>query len=292
MVLALPDMLAAQTVSTVRLSEAMRFDGLYMAADGTLYGANGAEGDRVVRIGEDGDIETIASGLAWPIHMSEDDDGSLVVSVWSNGTLVRVRPGAEPQVVASNLNGPSGVVRGPDGAFYVANWGRAEAPGVATVHRVTPAGDVSVFVERLKSDGVLTSQAIAFDDMGFLYVGDAQDGTLHRVSPDGEVELFLTLFPSSEFRDNPAIVLGNMVHHGGVLYVSTGMRLKVLRVDTQTREVTVLAGNGEQESRDGVGEEASFLNPWGLAISPDGRELWVQDVGPATDIIRRIDLDE
>mgnify|MGYP002152686190 CR=1 FL=1 len=43
---------------------------------------------------------------------------------------------------------------------------------------------------------------------------------------------------------------------------------------------------------DGIGEEASFVAPWGIAITPDGRDLWVSDAGSrGQDQIRRIVLD-
>ena len=82
-----------------------------------------------------------------------------------------------------------------------------------------------------------------------------------------------------------------MVHFSGVLYVTALTERRVLRVDIKTREIGVLVGSGESALRDGVGEAASFVAPWGIAITPDGRKLWVSDAGTqGQDQIRRIQL--
>ena len=44
-------------------------------------------------------------------------------------------------------------------------------------------------------------------------------------------------------------------------------------------QVSTIAGSGEGGSRDGVGAEASFDGPGGLAISSDGKKLYVADGG-------------
>ena len=62
--LALPGALAAQTVSTVKLSETISLDGLFMASDGTLYGAGGYAGKRIVTIGREGVVTEYAGGFA------------------------------------------------------------------------------------------------------------------------------------------------------------------------------------------------------------------------------------
>ena len=204
----------------------------------------------------------------------------------AGGELLR-RGGREVHLLQEGLEagvGAEGVENkvGPDGAFYVATWGRASPSN--TIYRVTQDGEVSIFVE---GQGIGNTQPMAFDDAGYLYVGSPISGTIHRVSPAGEVEPFVELAGD---RAVDGSVIGDMVHHSGVLYVTAFRQRKVLRVDIQTREVTVLAGSGEQATRDGVGEEAAFGFPWGLAISRDGRELWVSVVGVTYDRIRKIEL--
>ncbi len=180
--------------------------------------------------------------------------------------------------MVTGLNGQSGVVRGPGGAFYVATWGTADRPGT-TIHRITPDGATSVFAE---GGGILTAQPLAFDDDGYRYVGNAVSGAIHRIDATGLVEPFVELPP----------LIGNRVHFGRVLYVTAPTERRVLRIDIVSRQISVLAGSGESALLDGIGEEASFVAPWGIAITPDGRELWVSDAGSrGQDQIRRIVLD-
>lgn len=112
-------------------------------------------------------------------------------------------------------------------------------------------------------------------------MGNATEGSIRRISPDGSIELFVKLPP----------LVGNMVFANGNLYVTAMSERQVLAVDIDTRRVSVVAGDGNAQTRDGVGQDASFEAPWGLAVSPDGSVLWVVDVGSSPRaLIRRIDL--
>lgn len=268
---------AAQVVSSVTLSEAMTFDGLFVAADGTLYGATGASGDRVVAIGSDGEVRTIARGLDGPVHLAQDDIGRLYVTTYNDGGFFRIGADEAHVRLAGGLNGPSGVVRAPGGNFFVSQWGTTANPG-ETIRRISTDGSSSTYAQ---GSGLNTTQPIALDESGFLYVGNATEGSIRRISPDGSIELFVKLPP----------LVGNMVFANGNLYVTAMSERQVLAVDIDTRRVSVVAGDGNAQTRDGVGQDASFEAPWGLAVSPDGSVLWVVDVGSSPRaLIRRIDL--
>ena len=72
-------------------------------------------------------MEVIASGLRFPEGPIAMADGSVVLVEMARGTLSRVLPGGEVQVVAECGGGPNGAALGPDGRVYVCNNGGFEA---------------------------------------------------------------------------------------------------------------------------------------------------------------------
>jgi gluconolactonase len=68
-------------------------------------------------------IREIASGLLFPEGPVAMDDGSVLLVEIARGTLSRVTPRGQVQVVAELGGGPNGAAIGPDGAVYVCNNG-------------------------------------------------------------------------------------------------------------------------------------------------------------------------
>jgi gluconolactonase len=71
-------------------------------------------------------VEEIAAGLQFPEGPVALEDGSVLVVEIRRGTLTRVRPGGEVEVVAHTGGGPNGAAVGPDGRVYVCNNGGFE----------------------------------------------------------------------------------------------------------------------------------------------------------------------
>lgn len=92
----------------------------------------------------------------------------------------------------------------------------------------------------------------AVDRDGNIYaVNFAEQGTIGRVSPDGKGEVFVRL---------PKGSVGNGIRfdNQGVMYVADYPKHNVLKIDMQTREVSVFAN------------EPTMSQPNDLAIAPDG----------------------
>jgi len=66
---------------------------------------------------------TIAEGLKFPEGPIAMEDGSVLVVEIAGGTLTRVLPNGELQVVANVGGGPNGAAIGPDGHCYICNNG-------------------------------------------------------------------------------------------------------------------------------------------------------------------------
>ena len=65
----------------------------------------------------------VATGLQFPEGPVAMADGSVVLVEIARGTLSRVLPDGQVQVVATPGGGPNGAAIGPDGAMYVCNNG-------------------------------------------------------------------------------------------------------------------------------------------------------------------------
>lgn len=75
---------------------------------------------------------------------------------------------------------------------------------------------------------------------------------------------------------------------GAYIYVAEYVNHRIRRVEIATGTVTTVAGSGTASFADGPGSEASFNQPAGLALFPDGRTLLVGDISNAR--VRSIDL--
>lgn len=77
---------------------------------------------------------------------------------------------------------------GPDGNIYVANIGPPPSRRGMQIYRVTPEGEVSLFVE---SDLILRPDGNAFDSQGNLYQTSLLLNQVVRITPEGELSVFL-----------------------------------------------------------------------------------------------------
>ncbi len=71
-------------------------------------------------------FEVITTGLQFPEGPIAMPDGSVVLVEIARGTLSRVLPGGEIEVIAELGGGPNGAALGPDGLCYVCNNGGVE----------------------------------------------------------------------------------------------------------------------------------------------------------------------
>lgn len=120
-------------------------------------------------------------------------------------------------------------------------------------------------------------RGIALAPDGSLYVGETLYHYIRKVGPDSQVGT-LTGGP-----DSPLDPFDLAVSSTGIVYVANGALNTVLRIVPGVAP-TILAG-GTGPFRDGVGTAATFDEPQGIALAPDGT-LYVADTG--NNRIRRI----
>jgi hypothetical protein len=127
------------------------------------------------------------------------------------------------------------------------------------------------------------------DDRGDLYVVNFSNTQIIRVTKDGDASVF-TNIPGAGGN-------GHIVFARGGFYVTKFRGHQVFRVE-RDGTVSVVAGTGAKGQTDGPAATALMSQPNGIAASPSGQELWVNELlsgsgvagGPARSVLRRIRL--
>ena len=215
----------------------------------------------VWRYSPDGELEKLADGLYGASGNAVGPRGYLYQSSFNGNYISRIsRDGEVETWVSDGLSGPVGIAAAPDGALYVVNCNGGY------IARVAPDRTVSEFA---RSDLMACPNGITFDDQGDLFVVNFNTPKVLKVTPDGTV---------SEFSDIPgAGGNGHIAFTRGAFFVTQFRGHKVFRL---LRDGTyhVLAGTGAPGEDDGPALDATFYRPNGIAASPGGGELWVNDL--------------
>lgn len=85
-------------------------------------------------------LTPIATGLRFPEGPVWLPDGSVLVTEIARGTVARCRPGQEAQRICDLGGGPNGAALGPDGALYVCNNGGMAYTEVPSRRWILPGG--------------------------------------------------------------------------------------------------------------------------------------------------------
>ncbi|MDA8017260.1 MAG: NIPSNAP family protein [Thermoanaerobaculia bacterium] len=262
--------------------------GLELDADGRLYSADfgarlgdaASAGSKIWRIDQAGVATVFAAGFEGASGNALDAAGNFYQSNIRGAGISRIDPRGQVQhAFAEGIPGPVGIAIDEDGGLFVTSCGGA-------IYRVDQQGETALFVE---SPLLKCPNGIALGG-GELYVANFYNGDVLRVSRDGDVAVLATL---------PGGNNGHLVFHDGRIYVAARGAHQIYSVSTDGTTALV-AGSGTRGHDDGPAGEATFSFPNDLAITPDGKTLFVNEVGSLSgsgmDIaptrIRRITLGE
>jgi len=175
------------------------------------------------------------------------------------------------------FNDPGSVVVGRSGNVYVADY------GAFTIRKITPAGEVTTL-----NRNFLTAMGLAIDSNENLYVPKSFDNVVLKITPEGIISTFAGpggIYTTHTEPSGYDIARNIASDNAGNLYL-TDSDSHAIRKITAAGVVTTLAGlDGNRGSADGVGTDARFDDPTGIAADDFGN-VYVSDTGNKT--IRRI----
>lgn len=215
-------------------------------------------GEQVWKVSPWGEIEVLTDAMYAASGNTVDHQGYLVQSSFRSNLLTRIARDGSAETLATGLAGPVGVIEGEPGTFYVCNCQSN------TIARIGPDRVPRVFAE---SDLLNCPNGITKDGDGTLFVVNFSDGRMLRIDQHGGVSLFATI---------PGGGNGHLTWVGPEFYVAGFRANRIFRVD-QDGTVGVAAGSGRFGEADGVGEEAMFSSPNGIAFDRARDWLYVND---------------
>lgn len=257
----------AQTVETFEISSPVSCDDLYVDKEGNIYTGKGGLTNKTNLgfVTPDGEVTSVAEGMKGAISIDEAPNGLLYVTNYDDNTIKSYdRETEEVVTVATGLDGPAGIAIDSMGVVYATNWGAFPTYNGHEVHRLFPDGTLEVFKD---SPSFSRLQAIAFDDQGYLYVANTQNGRVFKLNTEtAEMEILATT--------NVGIL--NMEFYGGYLYMAGPGNHKIFRMDLNG-EWETFAGTGISGGDDGPVESATFNTPTGIGFSHTGDTLYIAD---------------
>src|SRR5438477_11920946 len=246
---------------------------------GNIYVAD--FGDVIWKITPEGKRHVFASGLYGASGNAIDNEGNLLQANFYGDSITKIdRKGQATPFVTSGLSGPVGIaVNKQAGDIYVAN---CRSNSIA---KVAKDGAVSSFA---KSDLLNCPNGICFDREGNLYVVNFRDNKMLKIDPKGTVASFATISKKG---------LGHLCFKEDRFYVTAFESHEIYEV-TLDGTVKRILGNGKRGIVDGAAAKARLSFPNGIASSPWGRRLYIneyvndsEDSLPRRTIVREIALE-
>jgi sugar lactone lactonase YvrE len=176
--------------------------------------------------------------------------------------------------VSAHLSLPSAIAVGPDGLVYIGDFGH---------HRVIVVNADTSQVRTLQ-----TADSAQVQDLAVTSLAATAEGLFLLRHSSSEVELFdlqqrlLMVLPRIDHAPTPPSGDSQIIDvavRGSLVYLADATAHRILRLDLHARTVTVVAGSGLQgfSGDGGPADRASLFQPGGIAVSDDGRELFIAD---------------
>src|SRR5438552_4713699 len=232
--------------------------GVTVDALGNIYVAD--FGEIVWKITPEGKRDVFASGLYGASGNAIDHEGNLLQSNFYGDSIIKIdRKGQAQPFVTSGLSGPVGIaINKQTGDVFVANCRGNSIAKIAT------DGTVSSFA---KSDLFSCPNGISFDREGNLYVVNFRDSKMLKVDPKGIVTPFATISEKG---------LGHLCFKEDRFYVTAFHSHEIYEV-TLDGTVKRILGDGKRGIVDGAAAKARLSFPNGIASSPWGRRLYINE---------------
>ncbi len=264
----------------------------------TLAGKTGMQGST--------DGPGVTALFSAPEGVAVDGAGNLYVTDVGNHAIRKIA--ATPERTVSTVAGTAGVRGGADGfrstaSFSAFNGLTIDQNGTAfivdtdSIRKMEPAGMVRTLAGIAASPGSADGPGgvarfykpfgVASDNLGSVYVADTSNNIIRKISPTGVVSTFAGTAGAPGAADGQGAAArfsspGSLaVDPSGNVYVADSGN-HVIRKISSTGMVSTFAGSaGQPGSIDGMGADARFSGPEGVALDHSG-DVYVTDSLNAT----------
>lgn len=238
-----------------------------------------------------------------PAGLAGSPDGTLFIADQNNHVIRKVAPDLTVTTLAGGLGQAGavdntgaaarfrslmGIVVAPDGLLYVADTGNH------TLRKVTAEGQVTTLAGLAGSQGSKDGQGsvarfrgprgLAWDRSGYLYVADTENHTIRRVATNGNVTFWAGKAGEAGAVDGHIATArfnrptGIALDAAGNVFIADRNNHLIRMIDTNWMVTTIGGSAGREGGVDGVGSEALFSNPEGIAVDAQG-SLYIADAG-------------
>ncbi|TGE18058.1 NHL repeat-containing protein [Hymenobacter elongatus] len=301
---------------TGRAARFNRPTGIAVATDGAVYIAD-TDNHTIRRITPLGAVTTLAGtagskghldgqGTAArfnrPVGLAIDASGTLYVADGENHIIRKITLAGSVTTLAgkagrkgstngqgdeARFNYPHALAVDTKGIVYVAD---TESH---TIRCITAAGVVTTLAGAAGQKGAIDGEnamarfshpsGIAVDSAGIVYVAENGTHTIRKITPAGHVATLAGMAGQNGAADGTGAAARFDTPNGiaadarGTMYVADYVSSTIRRI-TPAGEVTTIAGSVRGwGSQDGVGKEARFNLPFGVAVGAGGRVVYVTD---------------
>jgi sugar lactone lactonase YvrE len=249
--------------------------------------------------GTSGSIDGVGAAASFGLiySLTSDKNGNIYAADSTYNKILKITPaGAVTTLAGSGIAGSKDGV-GSTAQFIMLRSITSDSSGnlyvsemlSAKIRKITPQGLVTSIAGSgagaedgpVSAASFFNPSGVAVDNLGNSYVADASNHKIRKITADGIVT---TLAGSSSGNGSTDGVGSNAsfnsprgvaVDSVGNVYVADTLNHKIRKI-TPSGTVSTLAGSGGNGSINGVGAEASFNTPYGLAVDVSGN-VYVAD---------------
>jgi len=238
---------------------------LYIGDFGDFLGAPDPDGlpNDVILMDTDLNLSQFATGFIGASGNDFDSNGILYQSDIRDNAIYKIIGGVRTFVTSTGISSPVGIVFDSNDNFFVCNCGSG------TIQKVTPSGTSTQFAS---GSSFACPNGITVDENDNLYVSNFSNNNIVKITPAGDTSIIGNTVAGNGHLDYDI--------NSGNLYIASyaGQQVFSLHIDDLTMEV--IAGTGTRGNTDGLGSEATFSTPNGVAVSKTGDSIYVNCAVP------------